>query len=181
MGVTGVQTCSLPILPADDARLLSAELDVLVTFADLAELSRNRPASAEEEADTQVHSPREHFHAFLHSLDAEREGLPETFRARLRRALAHYGMPALEPGPALEEAVHRVFPAQQRTAEQLPAVSALLDRWLTADRLPDGSSRAEVGEVLDRLVVATQLRSPAVRSEERRVGKEGRARWSPYH
>ncbi|SNS24583.1 Acetyl/propionyl-CoA carboxylase, alpha subunit [Geodermatophilus saharensis] len=160
-------------LPADDARLLSAELDVLVTFADLAELSRNRPASAEEEADTQVHSPREHFHAFLHSLDAEREGLPETFRARLRRALAHYGfdrgVPDLEPGPALEEAVHRVFLAQQRTAEQLPAVSALLDRWLTADRLPDGPSRAEVGEVLDRLVVATQLRHPSVGNLARAV------------
>ncbi|SFT93066.1 Acetyl/propionyl-CoA carboxylase, alpha subunit [Geodermatophilus amargosae] len=149
-------------LPADDAQLLSAELDVLVTFADLAELSRNRPASEEEEADTQVHSPREHFHSYLHSLDVEREGLPETFRARLRRALAHYGVQDLEPGPALEEAVHRVFLAQQRTAEQLPAVSALLDRWLTADLPTGGPLRAAVAEVLDRLVLATQLRYPAV-------------------
>ncbi|WP_369253139.1 ATP-binding protein [Geodermatophilus amargosae] len=150
-------------LPADDAQLLSAELDVLVTFADLAELSRNRPASEEEEeADTQVHSPREHFHSYLHSLDAEREGLPETFRARLRRALAHYGVQDLEPGPALEEAVHRVFLAQQRTAEQLPAVSALLDRWLTADLPAGGPLRGAVAEVLDRLVLATQLRYPAV-------------------
>ena len=149
-------------LPSDDGPLLSAELDVLVTFADLAELSRNRPASEEEEADVQVHSPREHFHTYLHSLDVEREGLPETFRARLQRALAHYGVPDLEPGPALEEAVHRVFLAQQRIAEQLPAVSALLDRWLTTDRLPEGPSRTEVGEVLDRLVPATQLRHPAL-------------------
>jgi acetyl/propionyl-CoA carboxylase alpha subunit/acetyl-CoA carboxylase carboxyltransferase component len=149
-------------LPSDDGQLLSAELDVLVTFADLAELSRNRPASEEEEADTQVHSPREHFHTYLHSLDAEREGLPETFRGRLQRALAHYGVTDLEPGPALEEAVHRVFLAQQRTAEQLPAVSALLDRWLTTERLPEGPSRTEVGEVLDRLVLATQLRHPSL-------------------
>ncbi|MGR6964499.1 ATP-binding protein [Geodermatophilus sp. URMC 61] len=149
-------------LPVDDAELLSAELDVLVTFADISELSRNRPATAEEEADTQVHSPREYFHAYLHSLDVEQEGLPEAFRARLRRALAHYGIEDLEPSAALTEAVHRVFLAQQRVAEQLPAVSALLDRWLTADRLPDEPARTEVGEVLDRLVVATQLRYPSV-------------------
>ncbi|MBM7809047.1 acetyl/propionyl-CoA carboxylase alpha subunit/acetyl-CoA carboxylase carboxyltransferase component [Geodermatophilus bullaregiensis] len=149
-------------LPVDDAQLLSAELDVLVTFADLSELSRNRPASEEEEADTQVHSPREYFHSYLHSLDAEREGLPETFRDRLQRALAHYGVEDLEPSAALTEAVHRVFLAQQRVGEQLPAVSALLDRWLTADRLPEGPARAELGEVLDRLVVATQLRHPSL-------------------
>ncbi|WP_448639256.1 ATP-binding protein [Geodermatophilus sp. URMC 63] len=149
-------------LPVDDVALLSAELDVLVTFADISELSRNRPASEEEEADTQVHSPREYFHAYLHSLDVEREGLPETFRARLGRALAHYGVEDLEPSAALTEAVHRVFLAQQRVGEQLPAVSALLDRWLTAGRLPEGPARAELGEVLDRLVVATQLRHPAL-------------------
>ncbi|MCV2489275.1 ATP-grasp domain-containing protein [Geodermatophilus sp. YIM 151500] len=146
----------------DDTELLHGELAVLTTFADLCELSRNRPASAEEEADQQVHSPREYFHAYLHSLDVDREALPESFRARLRRALLHYDVHDLEPGPVLEEAVHRIFLAQQRVREQLPAVQALLDRWLTASRLPDGASRAEVAEVLDRLVVATQLRYPAV-------------------
>ena len=149
-------------LPADDPELLRGELAVLTTFADLSELSRNRPASEEEEADTQVHSPREYFHSYLHSLDVEREGLPEAFRTRLRRALLHYDVDDLEPTPALQEAVHRIFLAQQRTAEQLPAVQALLDRWLTVGHPPEGQARTEVGEVLDRLVVATQLRYPSV-------------------
>ncbi|MCW2676638.1 MAG: acetyl-CoA carboxylase, biotin carboxylase subunit, partial [Modestobacter sp.] len=149
-------------LPVDDAELLQGELTVLTTFADLCELSRNRPASAEEEADQQVHSPREYFHAYLHSLDVEREALPESFRGRLHRALLHYDVADLEPGPALGEAVHRIFLAQQRIADQLPVVLALMDRWLTAGRPPAGPSRAEVGEVLDRLVVATQLRYPSV-------------------
>ncbi|WP_448616922.1 ATP-binding protein [Modestobacter sp. URMC 112] len=148
-------------LPADDPDLLRQELAVLTTFADLAELSRNRPATEEEDADQQVHSPREYFHSFLHSLDVEREALPESFRARLCRALLHYGVEGLEPGPRLEEAVYRVFLAQQRAADQLPAVLALLDRWLTAAELPEGA-RSEVAEVLERLVVATQLRFPAV-------------------
>src|SRR3954449_11402018 len=144
-------------LPEDDPELLQAELAVLSTFADLCDLSRNRPASEEEEADQQVHSPREYFHAYLHSLDVEREGLPDSFRGRLCRALAHYGVGEdLEPGPALEDAVYRIFLAQQRIGDQLPAVLALLDRWLIAGLPPSESARSEVAEVLDRLVVATQ-------------------------
>ncbi len=149
-------------LPADDAELLDGELAVLTTFADLSELSRNRPASEEEEADAQVHSPREHFHAYLHSLDVEREALPDSFRSRLSRALLHYGVGDLDPGPRLEEAVERIFLAQQRVADQLPAVLAVLDRWLTAGEPPTGPARAPVAEVLDRLVLATQLRYPSV-------------------
>ncbi|MBW8765172.1 MAG: fused acetyl/propionyl-CoA carboxylase subunit alpha/methylmalonyl-CoA decarboxylase subunit alpha, partial [Geodermatophilales bacterium] len=153
--------------------LLHGEYTVLTTFADLSELSRNRPASEEEEADQQVHSPREYFHAYLHSLDVDREALPESFRARLTRALRHYDVTDLEPGPALEEAVHRIFLAQQRIGDQLPAVLALLDRWLSAPEPPTGQARSEVAEVLDRLVLATQLRYPAVGDLARAV----RYRW----
>src|SRR2546430_16789237 len=32
-----------------------------------------------------------------------------------------------------------------------------------------------------RIIAAVRDRSPATRSEERRVGKECRSRWSPYH
>ncbi len=160
-------------LPVDDSELRHAELAVLTTFADLCELSRNRPTTDEEDTAEQVHSPREYFHAYLHSLDVEREGLPASFRTRLARALLHYGVESLEPGPALEEAVYRLFLAQQRAAAQLPAVSALLERWLDAGALPDGESRDELAEVLERLVVATQLRYPAIGDLARAV----RFRW----
>ena len=165
-------------LPDDDDALLRAELDLLTTFADLCELSRNRPTTAEETDVEQVHSPREHFHSYLQSLDVERAGLPDGFRARLARVLRHYGVEDLDPGPELQEAVHRIFLAQQRAAAAVPAVAALLDRWLTAGSLPGGAARTvapgtsgagtpgasggEVAEVLDRLVVATQLRFPVV-------------------
>jgi acetyl/propionyl-CoA carboxylase alpha subunit len=56
------------------------ELEVLEVFADVTELRRNRPA-ADDLADVRVHSPREHFHTYLQSLDTERVGLPESFRA----------------------------------------------------------------------------------------------------
>jgi acetyl/propionyl-CoA carboxylase alpha subunit/acetyl-CoA carboxylase carboxyltransferase component len=153
-------------LPADDPELLHGELEILTIFADLAELSRNWPAAEREDLDEEegerVRSPREHFRTYLHSLDVEREGLPETFVARLTRALAHYGVHELERRPELEEAVYRIFLAHQRAPSQVPAVMALLDRRLEhAEGLP-ASLRDEFHETLDRLIVAAQLRYPVV-------------------
>jgi biotin carboxyl carrier protein len=148
-------------LDADDAELLRGELLLMTTFADLCELSRNRPADDEESADEQVHSPREHFHTYLHSLDVARENLPASFTARLSRALRHHGVTDLDPSPQLEEAVYRIFLAQQRAADHIPVVTAVLERWLGQEEVGAGA-RDEVGDVVERLVVATQLRYPAV-------------------
>ena len=153
-------------LPSDDPALLHGELEILTIFADLAELSRNLPAAEREEIDEEegerVRSPREPFRSYLHSLDVEREGLPERFVARLARALAHYGVGELERGPELEEAVYRIFLAHQRAPSQVPTVMALLDRRLQhAESLPE-RLRDDFHETLDRLIVATQLRYAAV-------------------
>jgi acetyl/propionyl-CoA carboxylase alpha subunit/acetyl-CoA carboxylase carboxyltransferase component len=144
-----------------DVELAREELSLLTTFADLCELSRNRPTSAEEDSDERVHSPREHFHTYLHSLDVEGERLPEAFRLKLSRVLRHYGVLDLNRGPALEEAVYRAFLALQAAADQTPVVTALLERWLVQDET-SSVARDEVKEVLDRLIVATQLRYPTV-------------------
>ncbi|MBC7560614.1 MAG: ATP-grasp domain-containing protein, partial [Dermatophilaceae bacterium] len=145
-----------------DAGLMRAELALLTTFADLCELSRNRPTSAEEDTEERVHSPQEHFHTYLHSLDLEQEGLPTEFRTRLSRVLRHYGVTDLERTPDLEEAVYRVFLAQQGAADQIPIVVAVLQRRLVEAEASTGSARGEMREVLDRLIIATQLRYPTV-------------------
>ena len=153
-------------LAPDDSELLHSELEILTIFADLAELSRNWAAAEREDLDEEegerVRSPREHFRSYLHSLDVEREGLPDVFVARLARALAHYGVHALESGPELEEAVYRIFLAHQRARSQVPAVMALLDQRLQhAEALPE-PLRDEFHETLDRLIVAAQVRYPAI-------------------
>jgi acetyl/propionyl-CoA carboxylase alpha subunit/acetyl-CoA carboxylase carboxyltransferase component len=148
-------------LPFDDPELVLAELGQLDTFADICEISRNRPAPEEEDTDEGVHSPREHLHSFLRSLDADVEGLPSTFRTKLARALRDYEISALEPGPELEEAVHRLFLALQRMENQVPVITALLGRWLTAHDVLSASTGG-LGEVLDRLIVATQVRYPVI-------------------
>jgi acetyl/propionyl-CoA carboxylase alpha subunit/acetyl-CoA carboxylase carboxyltransferase component len=146
----------------DDGDLLDAEIRVLNTFADLCDLSRNRPTDEESSADEQVHSPREHFHTYLHSLDVDQEDLPESFRERLSRALAHHGVTDLERTPQLEQAVYRLFLGQQRAADHLPVVAAMLEHWLAHRDEVQGAGRDSIAQVLDRLVAATQLRYPSL-------------------
>ncbi|WP_433293651.1 carboxyl transferase domain-containing protein [Actinoplanes sp. CA-030573] len=142
-------------------RPLAGEIQLLEVFADLAELSRNRPGGEDDGGDTRVHSPREYFHAYLQSLDVERAGLPERFQARLAKALAHYGVAELERTPELEAAVFRIFLAQQRAAADATAVTALLRAWL-GEPPPDDTLHEAAGLALERLIAATQVRFPSI-------------------
>ncbi|MBE1530567.1 ATP-binding protein [Actinomadura algeriensis] len=143
---------------ADGHRPLAAELALVEVFADLAELGRDRPAGGDE---GHVHSAREHFHTYLQSLDVERAGLPDAFRARLAKALAHYGVTDLERTAELEAAVFRIFLAQQRASADATVIAALLRAWLQ-EPPPDERMRETVGLAVERLVAATQVRFPVV-------------------
>ncbi|HEY7276257.1 MAG TPA: biotin carboxylase N-terminal domain-containing protein, partial [Trebonia sp.] len=141
-------------------RPLAAETSLLEIFADLSELSRDKPEGEEAKAETRLHSPREYFHAYLQCLDAERAGSPETFRGRLTRVLSHYGVDGLDRTPALEEAVFRIFLTQQRAGADVAVITALLRQWLT-EAPPPGGLRQAVVQALEHLIHATQLRFPA--------------------
>ncbi|HEX5560749.1 MAG TPA: biotin carboxylase N-terminal domain-containing protein, partial [Nocardioidaceae bacterium] len=156
---------------ADRAAVLASEVALIEAFTDVAELGRNKPAGMDNE-DVRVHSPREYLHTYLHSLDIERERLPEGFQERLRRALGHYGVTDLERSEALEDAVFRLFLAQQSVASHLGVVSAVLQQWMSSQQ-PEPRRATEVHELLDHLVLASQLRYPAIGDLARSV----RFRW----
>ncbi|HTI32358.1 MAG TPA: biotin carboxylase N-terminal domain-containing protein, partial [Miltoncostaea sp.] len=148
-------------LPRDDPTLLLGELEALGVFADIADLSRARPPAGEVGEET-VHSPREYFHAWLRSLDAEREGVPLTLKRSLERALRHYGIDGMERTLELAEAAYRMFLAEERIDQLFPAVAALLEgRLHDADTLP-APQRKALRETLDRLVAATEMRHPRI-------------------
>ena len=123
-------------LPADHRRLLArARPRSCKIFADVSALWRNRRVSDDSEADDEAavdseaaRNPQEYLHAFLRSRDADAEGLPGSFRMRLRRTLAHYGITDLEPSPDLGPALYRIFLAHRRAAAHVPVVSKLL-QW----------------------------------------------------
>jgi acetyl/propionyl-CoA carboxylase alpha subunit/acetyl-CoA carboxylase carboxyltransferase component len=141
-------------------RPLADEIDLVDVFADLAELSRNRPAG-EDGGDSHVRSARELFHTYLQSLDVDRAGLPAAFQAKLARVLGHYGVTELERSPELEAAVFRIFLAQQRASADATVVTTLLRAWLR-EPPPDETLREPAGLALERLVAATQVRFPVV-------------------
>ena len=91
----------------------------------------------------------------------DRAGLSETFQQRLTQVLAHYGVDGLDRTPELEDAVFRIFLAQQRASADVAVVTTLLRQWLA--EAPPAEARARtVGLALEHLVAATQVRFPAV-------------------
>src|SRR5215472_9939431 len=163
-------------LDASDPRLLAAETTILQIFADVSALWRNRRVPGESEADDEAavdaeaaHNQQEYLHAYLRSRDADAEGLPESFRIKLRRTLAHYGVSGLEPSPGLDPALYRIFLAHRRSATHVPVVAELLRSRLRApESLPDDASD-HYRRVIDHLVSATQLRHPVVGDLARQV------------
>ena len=135
----------------DDDRSGADALAILDAFADLCALA---PERRDLDADTsETRASPEHLNTYLRSLDVEREGLPQWFSDRLLRALSHYGLVGLDPSPALEDALLRIFVAQQRREEQLPIVVALLEGPLSSTGLR---------ETLDRFIESTRRRYPAI-------------------
>jgi acetyl/propionyl-CoA carboxylase alpha subunit/acetyl-CoA carboxylase carboxyltransferase component len=168
-------------LSAADPQLLAGEAKILQIFADVSALWRNRRTSGESHADDEAavdaeaaRNPQEYLHAYLRSRDADVEGLPESFRIKLRRTLAHYGVTGLEPSPELGPVLYRIILAHRRAAAQAAVVSELL-RWrlrhpesLRRESLAD-DARDGYRRVVDQLVSATQLRHPAVGDLARQV------------
>ena len=124
------------------------------------------------QTELRVHSSKEHFHTYLQSLDVDRGGLPEQFRDRLAKVLAHYGVTDWDRTPELEEAVFRIFLAQQRSAPEVQLATELLQRWI-AEPAPREELAGSVRDLLERLVRSTQLRFPAVGD----LARSTRFRW----
>src|SRR5690554_8104876 len=98
-----------------------------------------------------------------------------------RRWLAAFALFASLGGPALAEPAIEVFTTAGEPAVNVPSGVAVieldapgrLDAELSQD-LPADPNHAET-------MMRERMATPEWRSEERRVGKERRARWSDYH
>ncbi|WP_211233177.1 ATP-binding protein [Solirubrobacter soli] len=150
---------------AGDPSLIAGEHQLLDVFSDVRALSRARHDPERE----LLHSPQEYLHAFLRSLDAKAERLPERFVSLLQRALSHYGIDSLDRTAALEEACYRLFVAQERADLARAAVTSILERRLqSADELV-GKVGDEFRGVLDRLELATERRDPVLADQARQL------------
>ncbi len=145
--------------PMDEAfaRTGATLLDI---FADVGSLFR-RKGEDEWEEEGAGFGAEEYLFTYLRKLEGHGEGLPESFVAKLRRALRHYGVAALLPAPELEESLYRICKAHQREEQCAALVSLLLNRFLECDASLLGEL-PELPALLDRLIAATRSRYPAV-------------------
>src|SRR3712207_4111760 len=150
IGVTGVQTCALPILslappPAAAAPVAGVVADIPITASDLARIRQSR-----------VRTVR----VFMFTPDYN-DAVFRDVVARLRR---------IRVKPVFVVVARRLAPP--RTAPEITAYARFV-----AARARQFRGRVGAWELWN------EPDSPgwwAGRSEERRVGKEGRSRWSPY-
>ena len=149
------------IAAPDDPALLDCEDGLLDIYAELGALYRPQ-TEAELEASAPTEHTQEFLLAFLQWLDPELAGLSPTYRERLERALARYGVDGLARTPALESALMWLFRSFERLGELSAVVIAVLERRLVhrtaLAALADVSMRAR----LDRLAVATQGRQQPI-------------------
>ncbi len=154
---------SLSSLAPDDPALIAEENAFLDLFAEIGSLYRPRteaePGYAERET---AGNTQEYLLAFLQWLDADRAGLPDRYRKRLRRALDRYGVHALEHSEDLEAAVLWMFRSFTRVPAVAPFVMTVLNRRLGSLPALRGLANAEARARLDRLSLATQGRQQQI-------------------
>ena len=94
----------------------------------------------------------------------------------------------------IKETKKRIIQAGHKAVEELikvgeEAIVTNSEDDLTADKLKNAAASKKLAifdafEILNRIEEEENLlegKTPEERSEERRVGKECRSRWSPYH
>lgn len=145
-----------------DAEVRRGEEEILQIFVDIHALLRRQ-----REAEGASRSTGEYLLHYLRAIDAEGAGLPDRFLAKLRRALAHYGVQELRRSDALTESLLRIHKSHAQSDDQVEAILAILERRLDAG--PTGEARESLREVLDRLVALGRTRLPALHDLAREV------------
>ena len=154
-----------------DPDLLGREDAFLDLFADIGVLYRPRTeaeALGDPDLDDQA-STQEYVLEFLRWLDADRAGLTASYRRRLERVLARYGVDGLGDRAWLEQATFWLFRSFSRVPELADLVTEVLGRRLQfAGELSPRATAADRAR-LERLVGATQGRQPSVTDAARDV------------
>src|ERR1035437_9347669 len=109
-------------------------------------------------------------------------GLPMSSWAAMQPQLRHIGS-LLIAGRGGARTLTRAVPTPTQVRPAIPPESTicLLDRAATHPRVTDRSTERHLPSDAALGRRASSTGAGRLRSEERRVGKECRSRWSPYH
>jgi acetyl/propionyl-CoA carboxylase alpha subunit/acetyl-CoA carboxylase carboxyltransferase component len=145
-------------LPFDHEGLLRDEDDLLNIFVDISSLFRRQVTNEDPER----LSTSEYLLTYLRTMESRGGSFPPTFIRRLQRALRHYGSDSLDPARALRSRLHLIFRSHYNMEQQVPAITAILERRLgQADKVaPRGQQ--DFSSLLDRLIRVTEAPFPVL-------------------
>ena len=154
--------------PANSDQITQDEDEVLNIFVDVCSLFQREPVVDAAFGGEQP-SAEAYLFSYLRQLETRGEGLPPNFVDNLRRALAHYGIPTLDPSRELEESLLWIYKSYQRMAQQTAPILAVLERRLrgAASRAPRGNEAFRT--LLHRMISITGELFPAVADLAREV------------
>jgi acetyl/propionyl-CoA carboxylase alpha subunit/acetyl-CoA carboxylase carboxyltransferase component len=168
--------------PADIARQFAAsqsgsahsdgiaqqEDEILSIFVDICSLFHREP-EVNHRASGEEPSAESYLFSYLRMVETNGEGLPPAFVTALQRALAHYGVRALDSSPALKESLLWICKSHQRMERQVAAIMGILERRLHLGHTAEQPDSPAYRMLLDRMIGITHMLYPAVSDLAREV------------
>jgi acetyl-CoA carboxylase carboxyltransferase component/biotin carboxyl carrier protein len=139
-----------------------AEEAALEAFADIASVAHGRRDGREDEPAPWAHDREEEFFTYLRTLRPDQPLVSEQFREHLRIALGRHGVASLDRTAAMEEALLRIARSHHRLSRQVPAVMAILDRWLDGVEELRAVARPGFRATLERIESLARGRNPTL-------------------
>ena len=147
--------------PADSEEIRHCEDEILNIFVDICSLFQREP-DADHRTAGEGPSAEAYLFSYLRMVETGGEGLPAYFVDALRRALAHYGVTALNGSPSLRESLLWICKSHERMEQQSACILDILGRRMhyvsVADTRVNGSFRS----LLDRIITITREVYPSV-------------------
>jgi acetyl/propionyl-CoA carboxylase alpha subunit/acetyl-CoA carboxylase carboxyltransferase component len=156
--------------PAESEEIRRLEDEILRIFVDTCSLFQRQP-EVDDSTGGEAPSAEVYLFSYLRMLETRGEGLPPAFVDALRRALSHYGVPALDRSPELEESLFWICKSHQRVVHQVTPILAVLERRLERieSLAPQLAADESFRKLLDRLISVTRGLFPAVSDMAREV------------
>lgn len=153
--------------PAGSEEIRKRENEILSIFVDICSLF-NRGPDVNHGSLAEDPSAESCLFSYLRAVETKGDGLPSSFSAALRRALAHYDIHSLDSSPRLKQTLLWICKSHQRMEQQVPAILDILHRRMRCVRreLP---SNGTFRDLLDRMISIMHESYPQVSDLAREV------------
>ena len=154
--------------PAASDEIRRSENEILSIFLDICSLFQREP-EVDHRAAGEEPCAEAYLFSYLRMVETNGEGLPPAFVTGLQRALAHYGVAALDGSPKLKESLLWICKSHQRMEQQTAFILDILERRMGSARNADPRPNGEFRTLLDRMISITHQLYPSVSDLAREV------------